>query len=154
VRAVDGLVLSSPLLAMRLNPGAALLMRGGAQGGAEPAVGNGVDAGYLSHDPAVVQAYRIDPLVHDRIGAGSRASSRRRGKSVQPRAPLVGADVAALRRRRPAGRPGGSRAFAAAAHAGHGRSALLRHRCTTRSSTSSKPSRCSTACGTGSTGAF
>jgi alpha-beta hydrolase superfamily lysophospholipase len=32
-------------------------------------VGNGLNANYLSHDPAVVAAYRADPLVHDRISA-------------------------------------------------------------------------------------
>jgi len=32
-------------------------------------VRNGLDAKYLSHDPAVVAAYRADPLVHDRISA-------------------------------------------------------------------------------------
>lgn len=30
-------------------------------------VHNGIDAGYLSHDPDVVRAYRFDPLVHYRI---------------------------------------------------------------------------------------
>ena len=32
-------------------------------------VGNGVQPQYISHDPAVVAAYRNDPLVHDRISA-------------------------------------------------------------------------------------
>jgi alpha-beta hydrolase superfamily lysophospholipase len=32
-------------------------------------VGNGLDAGWLSHDPEVERAYRADPLVHDRISA-------------------------------------------------------------------------------------
>lgn len=32
-------------------------------------LGNGLDAQYLSHDPAVVERYRKDPLVHDRISA-------------------------------------------------------------------------------------
>jgi alpha-beta hydrolase superfamily lysophospholipase len=32
-------------------------------------VGNGVKPQFISHDPAVVAAYRNDPLVHDRISA-------------------------------------------------------------------------------------
>jgi alpha-beta hydrolase superfamily lysophospholipase len=32
-------------------------------------LGNGVDARFLSHDHAVVDAYRADPLVRDRISA-------------------------------------------------------------------------------------
>lgn len=30
---------------------------------------NGLEQKYLSHDPAVIQAYRADPLVHDRVSA-------------------------------------------------------------------------------------
>ena len=32
-------------------------------------IGNGLDPHYLSHDPAVVERYMKDPLVHDRISA-------------------------------------------------------------------------------------
>ena len=32
-------------------------------------VGNGLKPQFISHDPAVVAAYRADPLVHDRISA-------------------------------------------------------------------------------------
>jgi alpha-beta hydrolase superfamily lysophospholipase len=32
-------------------------------------VGNGVKPQFISHDPAVVAAYRADPMVHDRISA-------------------------------------------------------------------------------------
>jgi len=32
-------------------------------------ISNGLDAQYLSHDPAVVAAYQADPLCHDRISA-------------------------------------------------------------------------------------
>ena len=32
-------------------------------------VGNGVKPQFISHDPAVVAAYKADPLVHDRISA-------------------------------------------------------------------------------------
>jgi len=62
--AIDGLVLSSPSLAVRMTPVQSLLLR------SLPAnlrVANGLDAKYLSHDPQVARAYRADPLVHDRI---------------------------------------------------------------------------------------
>jgi alpha-beta hydrolase superfamily lysophospholipase len=66
-REVDALVLSSPALALDLNP----LQRGllAVLGAVAPdaGVGNGLDPAWLSHDPAVVQAYRDDPRVHDRI---------------------------------------------------------------------------------------
>ena len=39
------------------------------------AVGNGLEPRFLSHDPAVVAAYREDPLVHDRI-SGRLAAER------------------------------------------------------------------------------
>ncbi len=66
-RKVDALVLSSPALDAGL---------GGAQraqlkvlGWLAPnlAVGNGLEPEWLSRDPAVVKAYRDDPLVHDRV---------------------------------------------------------------------------------------
>jgi alpha-beta hydrolase superfamily lysophospholipase len=64
---VDGLVLSSPALAMRLNPVQKLLMAIVPRVAPNLSVSNGVDPNYLSHDANVVQAYRSDPLVHDRI---------------------------------------------------------------------------------------
>lgn len=69
LRPVDALVLSSPALDPGLNavqkvllatlPGVAPNLR----------ISNGLDAQYLSHDPAVVAAYQADPLCHDRISA-------------------------------------------------------------------------------------
>ncbi len=69
LRPVDALVLSSPALDPGLNavqkvllatlPGIAPNLR----------IHNGLDAQYLSHDPAVVAAYQADPLCHDRISA-------------------------------------------------------------------------------------
>ncbi|GAB3767699.1 alpha/beta hydrolase [Ramlibacter monticola] len=64
---VDGLVLSSPALAPRLNPLQKLLLAVVPRVAPDLTVGNGLDPRYLSHDPEVVQAYRDDPLVHDRI---------------------------------------------------------------------------------------
>jgi len=64
---VDALVLSSPLLAARLDPVQKLLLALIPRLAPNLTVHNGVDAGYLSHDQQVVAAYRSDPLVHDRI---------------------------------------------------------------------------------------
>ena len=67
IRAVEGLVLSSPALDAGMNP----LQRGLAAALARLwpglAIGNGLPADRISHDPAEVAAYRSDPLVHDRI---------------------------------------------------------------------------------------
>ncbi|MFL6659555.1 MAG: alpha/beta hydrolase [Massilia sp.] len=67
--ALRGLILSSPALAVKLSrPQQWLLglMRKIAPGMGLP---NGLDPQYLSHDPAVVAAYRADPLVHNKISA-------------------------------------------------------------------------------------
>lgn len=66
---VDGLILSSPALNAGLTAWQQFLVS------VLPAllpnlrVGNGLLPQYLSHDPAVVAAYRADPQVHDRISA-------------------------------------------------------------------------------------
>lgn len=64
---VDGLVMSSPALSLRLNPVQKLMMAIVPRVAPNFSVSNGLDPQYLSHDPAVVAAYRADPLVHDRI---------------------------------------------------------------------------------------
>lgn len=66
-RPVHALVLSSPALALRMNRGQRALL--GVLGRVAPAlaVGNGIKPRWLSRDPAVVQAYTDDPLVHDRV---------------------------------------------------------------------------------------
>lgn len=64
---VEGLVLSSPALATRLNPVQKMLMALVPRVAPNLSVSNGLNADFLSHDPAVAAAYRIDPLVHDRI---------------------------------------------------------------------------------------
>jgi alpha-beta hydrolase superfamily lysophospholipase len=81
-------------------------------------VGNGLDDNYLSHDPAVVQAYRDDPLCHDRIGARLARFLADEGAVVQAAAPqwqvptlLIYAGDDRLVK------PAASRAFAAAAPA-------------------------------------
>jgi len=66
-RAVDGLVLSSPALDAGMSPvqQALLALLGPLAPGLR--LGNGLKPGWISRDPAVVQAYTADPLVHDRI---------------------------------------------------------------------------------------
>jgi alpha-beta hydrolase superfamily lysophospholipase len=67
LRPIDGLALSSPALDPDLNAFQKLLLA------VLPAilpnlrVGNGLNAGFISHDAKVVAAYKNDPLVHDRI---------------------------------------------------------------------------------------
>lgn len=79
---VDGLVLSSPALATRLNAVQKLLMAVVPRVAPNLTVGNGLDPQYLSHDPRVVEAYKADPLVHDRI-------SGRLARFIQEEAPPV-----------------------------------------------------------------
>lgn len=69
LRAVDALVLSSPALDTGMNPLQKLLVAVLPRIAPNLRVGNGLNADFLSHDPAVVRAYRADPLVHDRISA-------------------------------------------------------------------------------------
>ncbi len=69
MRPVQGLVLSSPALEPGLSPVQKLLLAVLPRIAPNLRVGNGVNASLISHDPAVVQAYKSDPLVHDRISA-------------------------------------------------------------------------------------
>lgn len=69
VRSADAVILSSPALKARLG----LLQRTQLAIGLALmpalALGNGLDATGIAQDPATVQAYRDDPLVHDRVSA-------------------------------------------------------------------------------------
>lgn len=65
--AADALVLSSPALRADLSIVQRLLMSTIGRVAPDLAVGNGLDANYISHDPDVVAAYKNDPLVHDRV---------------------------------------------------------------------------------------
>jgi alpha-beta hydrolase superfamily lysophospholipase len=67
VRPVDGLVLSSPALDLGLNAFQKLLLAVLSRIAPDLRVGNGLNPRFISHDPAEVQAYRSDPLIHDRI---------------------------------------------------------------------------------------
>lgn len=69
LRPVQALVLSSPALDPGLNPFQKLLLAVLPRLAPDLRVGNGLNADYISHDPAVVAAYKADPLVHDRISA-------------------------------------------------------------------------------------
>jgi alpha-beta hydrolase superfamily lysophospholipase len=64
-----GLILSSPALALPLSARQKILLK--ILGAVAPglAVPNGLQARYLSHDPAVEPAYAADPLVHRKISA-------------------------------------------------------------------------------------
>jgi alpha-beta hydrolase superfamily lysophospholipase len=66
---LSGLILSSPALALPLSAPQKLLLKILSTIAPGLAVGNGLKRRYLSHDTAVVEAYRTDPLVHNKITA-------------------------------------------------------------------------------------
>lgn len=116
VRPVDGLVLSSPGLDPGLNGVQKVLLAVLPRIAPNLRVGNGLEDNYLSHDAAVVQAYRDDPLTHDRIGSRLARFLASEGARVQQRAATWPVPTLLLY----AGddhlvRPDASRAFAAAA---------------------------------------
>jgi alpha-beta hydrolase superfamily lysophospholipase len=87
VMPVDALVLSSPALATRMNALQKLLLAIVPRIAPNVAVGNGVNPDYLSHDPAVVAAYRADPRVHDRISGRLARFIVEEGELVRSRTP-------------------------------------------------------------------
>jgi len=66
-RDVDALVLSSPALDIGMTGARRALLATLEKVTPNLGIGNGLDATGISRDPAVVAAYRSDPLVHDRI---------------------------------------------------------------------------------------
>ena len=66
-RPVDALVLSSPALDAGMSRAQKLLLALLGSLAPKLAVGNGLKPEWISRDPAVVQAYIDDPLVHDRV---------------------------------------------------------------------------------------
>lgn len=72
-----GLILSSPALAVRLSPLQRVLLKAMHAVAPHAGVPNGLQPRYLSHDAAVVAAYRADPLVHAKISARLLASMLR-----------------------------------------------------------------------------
>jgi alpha-beta hydrolase superfamily lysophospholipase len=66
---IDGVLASSPALGMVIEVPAAKKILGSVMSYLWPGLtlGNELDAGKISHDPTVVNAYQNDPLVHDRV---------------------------------------------------------------------------------------
>ena len=117
-RDVDALVLSSPALDIGLTGAKRALLATLATLAPGLGIGNGLDATGISRDPAVVAAYRADPLVHDRIAPRLVRFLADAGPAVLAAAPRWRVPTLLLY----AGRdrlvvPAGSAAFAAAAPA-------------------------------------
>lgn len=118
MRPVQGLVLSSPALELELSVFQKLMLSVLPRLAPDLRVGNGLDPRLISHDPAQVQAYRQDPLIHHRISGRLARFMVEAGAATRAHAPhwtvptlllYAGADKLV--------NPAGSRAFAAAAPA-------------------------------------
>jgi alpha-beta hydrolase superfamily lysophospholipase len=118
LRPVQGLVLSSPALELGLSRFQKLLLSVLPRIAPDLRVGNGLDPRLISHDPVQVQAYRNDPLIHNRISGRLARFMIEAGIATRAHAPrwtvptlllYAGADRLV--------NPEGSRAFAAAAPA-------------------------------------
>ncbi|WP_354686882.1 lysophospholipase [Cupriavidus necator] len=96
VRPVRALVLSSPALALRLSPAALTVHRLLLALAPRLRVPNPIDARQLSHDPAVVAAYRADPLVQTTITASLLESFIRGMAQAQADAALLEAPMLML----------------------------------------------------------
>ena len=116
MRRVEALVLSSPALDPGLNALQKLLLATLNQFAPNLRMGNGLKLKYLCHSPAVIAAYKCDPLVHDHISVRLAALVASAGAQCIAAAPswrvptlllYAGADRLVS--------PQGSRAFAAAA---------------------------------------
>ena len=86
LHAIDGLVLSSPALALRLGPVQRMLMAIVPRLAPNLTVSNGVDPQYLSHDRRIVQQYLNDTRVHDRISGRLARFMEEEGGLVRARA--------------------------------------------------------------------
>ena len=115
-RPIQGLIMSSPALDPGLNIMQKVMLAVLPKLAPDARVGNGLDPAFISHDPAVVAAYKADPLVHDRISARLAVFIAENGPAVIAAAPAwsvptlllyAGADKLV--------NPAGSRAFAEAA---------------------------------------
>ena len=84
---VDALVLSSPALQAGIGALQKKLIGLLVRVAPNLALGNGLDANKISHDPAVVQAYQSDRLVHDRISARLASFIDESGAQVLAAAP-------------------------------------------------------------------
>ena len=117
-RPVDGLVLSSPALDPGLSAAQKALLALLGRLAPDLALDNGLKPDWLSRDRTVVDAYRADPLVHDRItprlvrfivDGGRRVQASAAGWTTPTLLLWAGADRCVA--------PAGSAAFAAAAPA-------------------------------------
>jgi alpha-beta hydrolase superfamily lysophospholipase len=115
-RPLDALVLSSPAIDPGMTGVQKLVLAIAGPLAPDIAVNNGLKPAWISRDPAVVQAYRDDPLVHDRVSPRLVRFIVDAGATVLQRAPqwvlptllmYAGADRCVA--------PRGSAAFAAAA---------------------------------------
>jgi alpha-beta hydrolase superfamily lysophospholipase len=116
LRPIDALVLSSPAFDPGLNVFQKLLLALLPRIAPDLRIGNGLDPHFLSHDPAVVERYQKDPLVHDRISARLALFIAQNGPATIASAPAWKLPTLLLY----AGEdklvnPAGSRAFASAA---------------------------------------
>lgn len=84
---VEGLVLSSPAFAVRLNPVQKLMLGILPRFAPHFTLGNGLDPNFLSHDYAVVAAYATDRLVHDRLSTRLAAFIAETGPKLVSHAP-------------------------------------------------------------------
>ena len=84
---VDALVLSSPALALDMNPLQKLLLATLGRLAPDLALGNGLEPAWISRDPAVVEAYVNDAQVHDRITPRLARFMVDAGAAVRARAP-------------------------------------------------------------------
>lgn len=118
-RRVEGLVLSSPALDPGLNPLQKLLLATLPRVAPNLTVRNGLAPDFISHDPQVVEAYRRDRLVHDRVSPrlarfiadAAAATIASAPQWTVPTLLMYAGDDRLVR-------PDGSRAFAAAAPPG------------------------------------
>ena len=120
LRPVDALVMSSPALDPGLSTFQKVLVATLPAIAPNLRVNNGLDPRFLSHDPAVVAAYRADPLVHPKISARLARFIATAGPSTVAAAAYWHVPTLLLY----AGEdhlvnPAGSRAFAAAAASPH-----------------------------------
>ena len=87
LRPVEGLVMSSPAIDPGLNPVQKLLLAVLPKLWPDLRVGNGVKPQFISHNPAVVAAYKADRLVHDRISGRLGRFIATAGEKVEELAP-------------------------------------------------------------------
>lgn len=129
LRAVEGLVMSSPALDPGLNALQKLLVATLPAIAPNLRINNGLNPEFISHDTQVVRTYLADPLVHAKISArlakfiataGPATVAAAAGWTTPTLLMYAGADKLV--------NPAGSRAFAAAA-AGNGAAQVVTARC-------------------------